>query len=223
VFPVPPGVHVVFTDRSAGDLAVPAERAPSPALERRRRAVVDRPWSWLRQVHGGRALLVRHAGDRGGEEGDALVTAVPDAPLAVQVADCAPVALMSPDGVVAAVHAGWRGLAAGVVGAAVDCMRAAGAGDVSAIVGPCIRPECYEFGAEDLDALAARLGEDVRATTSGGAPALDVPAAVRAALRAAGVTVVHDVDVCTACSPRHWSHRATGNRRRHALVVWREP
>jgi len=165
---------------------------------------------------------VRHPGDRAGDEADALVTSVAGAPLAVQVADCAPVALVSAEGVVGAVHGGWRGLASGVVASALDLMHAAGAGDVSAVIGPCIRSECYEFGAADLDAVAARLGDGVRARTTGGRPALDVPAAVRAALHAAGVTRVEDTEVCTACSAEHWSHRRSRDAERQALVVWRD-
>jgi copper oxidase (laccase) domain-containing protein len=99
-------------------------------------------------------------------------------------------------------------------------MRALGAAHVRATLGPCIRPECYEFGAADLDAVAAQLGDHVRGTTSWGTPALDVPAAVRASLASVGVELV-DASTCTACSPDHWSHRAAGDVERQAVVVWR--
>ena len=79
-------------------------------------------------------------------------------------------------------HAGWRGLMAGVIPRTVDRMRALGAGEITAALGPCIHAECYEFSPDDLDTVAARLGDGVRSLTRGGAPALDVPAAVRAAL-----------------------------------------
>jgi polyphenol oxidase len=147
------------------------------------------------------------------------VSDVPGAVLAVQVADCAPVGLVA-DGVVGVAHAGWRGLAAGVLPATVEAMRALGAEGITATIGPCIRPGCYEFGAADLDAVAAALGDHVRGRTSSGSPALDVPAAVRAALAAAGVTDVTDLGTCTACSPEHWSHRAAGDPERQAVVAW---
>jgi copper oxidase (laccase) domain-containing protein len=83
------------------------------------------------------------------------------------------------------------------------------------VLGPCIHAECYEFGPEDLDRVASRLGEGVRGTTSWGAPALDVPAAVRASL-----AEVVDLDVCTACSAEHWSHRARGEKERQVVVAW---
>src|SRR5205807_5312216 len=135
-----------------------------------------------------------------GTKADAAVTDAPRSVLAVLAADCAPVALVSPEGVVAAVHAGWRGLVAGVLERAVNGARLLGATELRAVLGPCIHPECYEFGAADLDSVAAQYGDSVRSVTADGQPALDVPAAVRAALRGAGVADVDDVDVCTACS-----------------------
>ena len=94
-------------------------------------------------------------------------------------------------------------------------MRSLGAFDIRAVLGPCIHAECYEFGTDELDAIAAELGDDVRSVTSWGTPALDVPAAVRAQL-----PDVEDQRVCTACSPDHWSHRARGDLERQALVAW---
>jgi copper oxidase (laccase) domain-containing protein len=92
---------------------------------------------------------------------------------------------------------------------------------VVAALGPCIHAECYEFSDTDLAAVAAALGDEVRGVTSTGAPALDVPAAVRAALAGVDVQLVHDVDVCTACSTAHYSHRARAELERQAVVVWR--
>jgi len=205
---------VVFTDRSHGDLA-----AGSVGVDDRRRAIVDAPWTWLRQVHGARVVVVERPGQHAGEEADAAVTAVPGAVLSVQVADCAPVALVGGP-VVGVAHAGWRGLLAGVLPATVDAMRALGAGPIAATLGPCIRGGCYEFGDDDLEALAAVLGDGVRAVTSAGAPALDVAAGVRAALAAVGVDDLVDLGTCTACSPAHWSHRAGGDAARQAVVAW---
>ena len=177
------------------------------------------PWTWLQQVHGGRVVTVTRPGEHAGTEADAAVTAVPGCTLAVQVADCAPIALEA-DGVVGVVHAGWRGLAAGVVANAVAAMRDLGATTVSAVVGPCIHPGCYEFGAGDLERVVAVLGDVVRGRTDGGAPALDVPAGVRRALVDAGVTDIAQDGTCTGCSDRHWSFRASGDVRRQAVVVW---
>jgi YfiH family protein len=215
----------VFTGRADGDLGHGGAyvHAVHPEVEARRRAVVPLPWSWLRQVHGNRAVAVTEPGGSAGERADAAVTAQPGCAVAVLTADCAPVALVSIEGIVAAVHAGWRGLLAGVVEAAVDAMRSTGASDVQAVLGPCIHAECYEFGATDLARMRARFGEGVAATTSNGTRALDVPAAVRAALARANVDDVIDVDACTACSPDgYFSHRARGDRERQALVIWRE-
>ena len=144
----------------------------------------------LRQVHGAAVLVVdgpgpaghgalapggRRRAARGRRRGGAWG---PGPCLAVLTADCAPVALGSPEGVHAAVHVGWRGLVAGVVEAAVDAMRALGASAVVAGLGPTIHPCCYAFGPADLDVVAAVAGAGVRAVTADGRPALDLPAAV---------------------------------------------
>jgi copper oxidase (laccase) domain-containing protein len=119
------------------------------------------------------------------------------------------------------VHAGWRGLAAGVIDEAVAAVRAAGGSSVAAALGPCIHPECYEFSPADLDSVAALLGDGVRSLTADGRPALDLPAAVRGALHAAGADLVHSVDACTACeADRFYSHRARAERERQAVVAW---
>jgi hypothetical protein len=109
---------------------------------------------------------------------------------------------------------------AGVVEAAVAAMRSLGASEVSAALGPCIAPHAYRFSAPDLEPVAARFGPGVVALDLEGFPALDLPAAVRAALGRAGATLVGDAQICTHCSPDHWSWRANGDKSRQASVVW---
>jgi YfiH family protein len=208
--------QVVFTGRAEGDLGF-----ASGDPDRRRRSVIDLPWSVARQVHGSRVVEVDGPGQGNGEEADALVTAWPGVALAVLTADCAPVAFTSPEGVIGVAHAGWRGLEAGVIHAAVGAMRRLGASRVQATLGPCIHPCCYQFGAEDLQRLVQRFGPTVAATDRSGQPALDIPAAVRADLAASGVPQCEDVEVCTACSSSHWSWRARADVARQATVVWR--
>jgi YfiH family protein len=214
---MPGPARVRFTSRTDGDLAV---GLGSDELASRRQRIVDRPWFWLRQVHGDRVVVVDdRAAVEPGIEADAVVTTSRQWALAVHTADCAPLVLTS-DGVVGAVHAGWRGLEAGVIGATVEALRGLGAGSIEARLGPCIHAECYEFGTGDLARLARTLGPDVVGETSEGRPALDVPAAVRSSLTRAGVDDV-DVDpTCTACSLDHFSHRARGDTGRQAAVVW---
>ena len=154
--------------------------------------------------------------------GDALITAVPGQALAVLVADCAPVLLVDErGGWVGAVHAGWRGLAAGVVGQAVAALRRAGAvaGALRALVGPCIRACCYRVGPE----VAAAVGRHVHAREDG--LFLDVALAARDQLLEAGL-VPQRVWVdgrCTACHPElFFSYRRDGPRSgRMAAVVTR--
>ncbi len=211
-------IRSVFTDARHGDLMV---RTDPDVLAARRAAIADRPWSWLRQVHGARVVTVAEPGQHAGEEADAAVTAVPGAVLAVQTADCAPV-LFEGDGVVGVAHAGWRGLEAGVLEATVAAMADLGSPPLQATLGPCIRARCYEFGDGELDLVAGRYGDAVRGTTAWGTPALDVAAGIAEACRRLGVPLV-DQGLCTACSPNHWSHRARAEPQRQALVAWIEP
>jgi copper oxidase (laccase) domain-containing protein len=152
---------------------------------------------------------------------DAAVTAVAGVPLVVLTADCAPIAIAD-DRAVGVVHVGWRGLLSGVVPAAVDSLRALGDGEVSAEIGPCIRPEHYEFGGDDLTALAARFGTEVVGETVDGRPALDLVAAVRVAFAECGVDAVTDDGRCTYADTRYFSHRRDGVTGRQAVVVVKE-
>ncbi len=199
---------------------------------------VVRTVHWIRQVHGSGVVLVSGAGPAVGSgarsmtdpgpsvmpvfagTGDALVAAAPSVALAVLTADCAPVALGSPEGVFAAVHAGWRGLVAGVIARAVTDMRTLGATEVVGALGPCIHAGCYEFGEDDLARTAAALGPGCRSRTVDGRPALDLPAAVSSALASCGVAEVQGVDRCTACAEGYFSHRRRADVGRQALLVW---
>jgi purine-nucleoside/S-methyl-5'-thioadenosine phosphorylase / adenosine deaminase len=173
-------------------------------------------------VHGGEVIGVAEPGAGAGQEADGAVTTRSGAVLAVHTADCAPVALVSPHAVGVA-HAGWRGVVAGVLDHAVARLRAQGTGPVTAVVGPRIGPECYEFGADDLAPLVDLLGDEVVGQTSGGTTALDLSASVRLALQQAGVERIHVVGPCTACGDGLFSHRARGERERQAVLVWIDP
>ena len=207
---------VRWTGRTEGDLGI---SAADPRLDQRRQAVFAGEWSWCHQVHGAGVHVVTSPGSVRGADGDALVTTVRDAPLAIFTADCAPVAFGSANGVAGVAHAGWRGLRAGIVQATVSAMRDLGAVDVVAALGPCVRAECYEFGADELADVATHLGAGVRGLTSCGRPALDVPAGVIAALADVDVALIADAGVCTACSTAHFSHRARQDPQRQATVV----
>jgi YfiH family protein len=234
-----PGAEILFSDRTGGVSAPPFDTAnagyargddPANVDENRGRigAALGGPgsdpveWISLHQVHGARVYPADlfspgtprtpggRTADRPAPEADAAVSAESDAVLSVLTADCAPVALVAP-GVVGAVHVGWRGVLAGVLEAAVAEIRQRSAGAITAVLGPCIHPECYEFSAADLEPIAARLGPEVAGETADGQLALDLPVAVALALTEAGVTDITDVGVCTACSADHFSHRRDGS------------
>jgi YfiH family protein len=171
-----------------------------------------------RQVHG---TTVRRATDapsdsRPVEAEDGQATALGGHPALVFTADCLPV-LLAGDGAVAAVHAGWKGLAAGIVEEGVRAVRELGGdGPVHALVGPSARGCCYEVGEEvqaEFTAYDARVGERN----------LDLAAIARAKLAAAGAEAVHDVGLCTMCEPElFFSHRRDrGVTGRQAGLVWR--
>lgn len=158
-------------------------------------------------------------GEHAGVDADGAVTAVPGCALAVRSADCGPVALVG-EHAIGVLHAGWRGLTAGIVGRTVAALRHLDDGPIAAHVGPCIRPGCYEFAGPELDALVDRFGPAARATTTWGTPAFDLPAVLRVALREAGVAELHDDAGCTACDRRWYSHRARREGARIATVAW---
>jgi YfiH family protein len=211
-------VHIRCSERIDGNFHL---EQSAEALDTTRRKFVDLPWTQLDEVHGSTVLVVDRPGAFDGVIGDALVTELDDAVLGVWVGDCAPVALVGDTGAVGAVHAGWKGIERGVLQTTVATMRRLGCVEIEAVLGPCIHPCCYEFGAADLERLAARLGGEVVACTRAGTPALDVVAAVRAALGEVGVGL-DDRSACTGCEvDRYYSHRARRDVGRQVMAVWR--
>lgn len=174
-----------------------------------------KPMAHASQVHG---HAVRYASGPGSVgEADALWTDVPGLLLVIRTADCVPVVIAG-DGAVAAVHAGWRGLAEGVIAETIDAMTAYGR--LHAAVGPAICLQCYEVGEEVVAGLSHRTPEHVFVDRSGPRPHVDPAAAAVAQLRSLGVETVERVDVCSRCDPRLWSHRQDAtNAGRQASVV----
>jgi YfiH family protein len=244
-----PGVGAVFTDRSGGVSLPPYDELNlayhvgddwDRAFANRSlmAAAIGAPLSrccYVHQVHGASVVTVgadqvdtvRMRSAR--VDADSMVTTAVAAPLVILVADCVPVLLADPAArVVGAVHAGRRGVAAGVVRAAVAAMTAAGATDLRAVVGPSVCGRCYEVP----EAMAAEVDAAVpgiRARTREGTASLDLPAAVARQLAEAGVAQVTLDGRCTVEDPALFSHRrdgaasATGHTGRFAGVVWLEP
>jgi YfiH family protein len=198
------------------------------ALSNRRRVatvlgLAGLPWAVARQIHS--AVVLRVEQDRLGQgppearppvgDGDGLVTTDQGVVLAVLTADCAPVLLADPAaGVVGAVHAGWRGLADGVVEAAVTAMAELGADPAATVglVGPAVGGCCYDVGPDVRVAVGDRY-PDALATTRTGRPALDPAAGAAQALEAAGVGQVRVAGECTAdLQDRYFSHRRDHGR-----------
>jgi len=195
---------------------------------------------WLRQVHGSRVAALDtpdagHAVDTPGAghgvapTADASWSRRPGVVCALLTADCLPVLFTTLDGDrVAAAHAGWRGLAAGVLVATLNALESP-PGEVMAWIGPGIGPD-YEVGAEVRDSLAT---PDGRGTVPGADPAFvptrpghfraDLAAIARRQLRAAGVTAVFAANACTCADPdRFFSHRRDGRTGRQATLIWLE-
>ena len=158
--------------------------------------------SFNRQVHSP-TVHRAHAGKRG-EPGDGLWTDEPGVPVLAMSADCLPivVARRGADRALTVLHAGWRGLAEGVVAAGVGAL---GDGEKAAMIGPAIGPCCYEVGPEVSSLFDDDLTRDRK---------LDLWTAAERALRAAGVEHVERADLCTRCNPEQFfSHRRSGRAR----------
>ncbi|HEY4529442.1 MAG TPA: peptidoglycan editing factor PgeF [Luteimonas sp.] len=252
-WPAPPGVHALVTFRhGAGASMLPFDRfnlgnargdaGDDPIIvaanraELTLRAGLPSAPRWLRQVHGTGVLRVDEPlpeGDASAErrrmadepEADAAVTSVPGTVLAVLTADCLPVVLAARDGrEVAVAHAGWRGLADGVLEATVAAMQAPASGLV-AWLGPAAGPEAYEVGDEVHQAF---VGRDPAAASAFMASRpghwhVDLFALARMRLRATGLAEgdIHGGGLCTISGPkRFYSHRRDGRTGRMATLAW---
>jgi len=231
---LPSGLRVVSTLRVGGVSEAPyaslnlgshvGDAAPAVAENRRRlRAALDLPAepSWLRQVHGTRILGPDDAASGG--EADGAVARGPGVVLAVLTADCLPVVLASRTGpAVAVAHAGWRGLAAGVLEAALEALGGNPA-DTEAWLAPGIGRGHYVVGDDVRAAFAGSPGADVAFSRDGDRWHCDLAALARARLTAAGVAAVSDSRACTCARPeRFFSHRRDGPTGRMATLAWRE-
>lgn len=228
----PGGPAAGFTSRAGGVSAAPfgtlnlgdhvGDDAADVAANRARVAASlgldDEHVLYARQVHGTTVVQADGPWPAGPPEADALVTRTPGLALAVLVADCVPVVLTSPDGVVGVAHAGRRGMDAGVVGAAVGAMRDLGARQVRAVLGPSICARCYEVPPQLRDDVAARHPLAASVTWSGG-PALDVSAGVLEQL--ADCDSVRQLPGCTAERADLFSYRRDGVTGRFAGLAWR--
>ena len=243
-WPAPPGVHALVTLRGpAGDSMPPFDRfdmglrnGDDGAVVARNRELLERGLllpsapRWLRQVHGTTVHRVPSPGASEHPvepEADAAVTDAPGTVLAILTADCLPVVLAAVDGSeIAVAHAGWRGLAAGVLEATVAAMHAAPA-DVVAWMGPAAGPAAYEIGAEVRGAFVARDPDAATAfaATRPGHWRVDLYALARRRLAAAGLRAgaIHGGGLCTISDPgRFYSHRRDQRTGRMATLAWRD-
>jgi len=180
--------------------------------------------AWLTQVHGTRVLDAAQVA--GAPEADASISDRRGAVCVIMTADCMPVLLADAEGrVVGAAHAGWRGLAAGVLESTVAAMRASGAGQVLAWLGPGIGPAAFEVGDDVRDAFE-HLGPAAQAAFrsidgSRGKYHADLPALARLALARVGVVDVAGGSDCTVSDPaRFYSYRRDRVTGRMASLIW---
>jgi len=250
------GADAVVTARTGGVSSGPYESLnlsfsvgddPGCVLENRHRLATAfgadlGDFVFARQVHGDRARVVTESGRGSGAfrlddaiDGiDALVTASPEVVLAILTADCVPIVLHDPvAGVLACVHAGWRGTVAGVTAAAVAAMRGLGTrpSDVVAGIGPAIGADRYQVGPDVHEAVSRSFGPAAPAflrpdPSAPGRWLLDLPSANRHALREAGVPgpQIHTTDLVTGPASGHFfSDRTARPCGRLALVARLRP
>jgi len=196
------------------------------------RAMLPGDPAWLSQVHGTAVADVARIGPQEVPEADASLSTTAGKVCVVMTADCLPVLFCDVEGkVVAAAHAGWRGLAAGVLENTVDAMRAAGAGELMAWMGPAIGPYQFEVGPEvrqtflndALDDSGVRHVEAAFTPVEGkpGKYLTDIYGLARYRLHRAGVTQVHGGEFCTVSnSGRFYSFRRDGVTGRQAALIW---
>jgi len=245
----PAGIRAIFTTRTGGCSPAPWGASPGRGdgmnlgfgsgdeasrvranRERLRQFVPAEPL-WLRQVHGSTVVDADDDAERdpaSPPEADASVALRSGAVCVVMVADCMPVLLADVAGRgVAAAHAGWRGLAGGVVQAAAARLRSRLADPHAQLVawlGPSIGPSRFEVGTDVLEAMVKQLPDAPAAFSPlrDGKHLADLPALARQALAQAGVTDVSGGNWCTVSAPqRFFSFRRDGQTGRHAALIWR--
>jgi YfiH family protein len=241
-WPAPSGVHALCTTREGGvscgvyrslNLGDHVGDAPADVTANRallRDAIGARP-VFLRQVHGTR-LLALDAGTPDGGTADACTATVGGIACTIMVADCLPVLFtVGRCRRVAAAHAGWRGLAAGVLEEVVGAFAPeAGPGELMAWLGPCIGPEAFEVGDEVRTAFEAAMPEAAQCFKPGPAPGkwlADLAGLARQRLQAEGVARLYGNDGsaswCTMNNPlRFFSHRRDRVSGRFAACIWRD-
>ncbi|MFL9927332.1 peptidoglycan editing factor PgeF [Herbaspirillum lusitanum] len=187
------------------------------------RSILPQEPAWLSQVHGtqvadaARVIL--------GDEADASISTLPGAICVMMTADCLPVLFCDRAGsVVGAAHAGWRGLAAGILENTVAAMRARGAEDIMAWLGPAIGPQQFEVGADVLQAFAAQDGQAHAAFAAidgrDGKYLADIYQLARLRLNRAGVQEISGGGLCTVSDPRFYSYRRDKTTGRMASLIW---
>jgi YfiH family protein len=233
-WPAPPGVRALITTRAGGvsrgryeglNLGLRTGDAPQAVAENRARlrALLPAEPRWLAQEHG--ATVVEADALETPVAADASVARRAGTVCAVMVADCLPVLLTDrAGGVVAAAHAGWRGLARGVI---ENTVAATGVepSRLLAYLGPAIGPRAFEVGPDVRDAFLARdaAADAAFAPHRPGKWLADIYALARQALARAGVTDVHGGGLCTVSDPaRFYSYRRDRTTGRMAALIWRE-
>jgi len=202
-----PGVHVLFTTRAWGDV-----RESERHIGERLGVRLVRP----QQVHGNNVLTISSETPQAPAEADAVVTSSRGIAPTVITADCLPIVIASA-GAVATVHAGWRGLDSGVIAKAVSALREIDGGMMIAAIGPGAGGCCYEVG-EDLHRRFKARCQDFRRGDN-----LDLKAIARVQLMEAGVSRIHDTEICTICGDPElsFSYRREGpGTGRQAAIAW---
>lgn len=233
-WPAPSHVKAVVTTRAGGvsdgryeslNVGFSTQDDPRATGTNRARlnALLPQPPRWLQQVHGAHVVDADSAQQR--PQADASVAREFETVCAIQIADCLPLLFTNRSGnIVAAAHAGWRGLAAGVVPNTLSAMRA-DVSEVLAFIGPGIGPRHFEVGDDVLEAFMTSDSGAAQAFTPIGAGKwlADLPALARRALQRCGVREIHGGDLCTYSDPqRFFSYRRDGETGRMAALIWRE-
>ena len=232
-WPAPAGVRACVTTRAGGVSVAPFDSFnlgdhvgddPVAVAHNRHRLthIFDVQPAWLSQVHG---VVVAPATPGQIAEADASWTATPGIACTVMTADCLPALFCDRAGTrVAAAHAGWRGLAAGVLEAAAQSLNVEPQ-DILVWLGPAIGPKAFEVGGEVRDVFIKDLPDAAAAfvpSINEGRYMADIYELARLRLARCGITAVYGGGFCTVTDPRFFSYRRSSRTGRFASLVWIE-
>ena len=170
-------IDCLVSEREDGDFST--GQLDKASLEKNRLRLSNNEWNWLSQEHGTGIILLEDGERSLGSKGDAIITSSLGKVISVTVADCMPVLLMSESGTFTLIHLGWRGIINGLLNLTIESMKKISHGEITSVLGPCIKSCCYEFGKMEIGRFCEKFGEEAEASTSDGRSSINLKYCVK--------------------------------------------